>query len=259
MIGKLIIVTSIIVIFVVLVTYQIEEFSNKNYTNTGIMPFEYINFYSYLPYDIISKNKQNKVYDFGNDELNELFRKKFKINHSKVISLIDGLTWSKWTQTNELNKSKKLYNYYMNVIEDMNDALQDDIFKIEDTSYMIIKHYLNRYKVAQENDNTYLLEISVLIYRNNRPLAKHLKVLCLCNNIYTNFLMVKVVGVVPECQLKTSISNYNINNPTGNYSHFIPTEYVKYDLNSYIYDIDDKLTNSQVEMTLYYKLLKDLI
>jgi hypothetical protein len=71
--------------------------------------------------------------------------------------------------------------------------------------------------------------------------------------------MVKVVGVVPECQLKTSIKNYDINNPTGNYSHFIPTEYVKYDLNSYIYDIDDKLTNSQVELTLYYKLLKDLI
>ena len=60
MIGKLIIVTSIIVIFVVLITYQIEEFSNKNYTNTETMPLEYINFYSYLPYDIISKNKENK-------------------------------------------------------------------------------------------------------------------------------------------------------------------------------------------------------
>jgi len=259
MIGKLIIVTFIIIIFVVFVTYQIEDFSNKNYTNSEIIPKEYINFYSYLPYDIISKNKQNKIYDFGNDELNELFRQKFKINHSKVIALIEGLSWSKWSQINELNKSRKLYNYYMNVIEDLNIALKDPIFKIENTSYIIIKHYLNRYKVAQENNNTYILEISVLIYRDKRPLAKHLKVLCLCNNVYTNFLMVKVVGVVPECQLQTTISNYNINNISGNYSYFIPTEYINYDLNSYIYDTNDKLDNSQVELTLYYKLLKDLI
>jgi len=259
MIGKLVIITSVIIIFVVFVKYQIEDFSNKNYTNTNIISPEYSKIYSFLPYDIISKNKENKVYDFGNDELNEKLRKQFKINYAKIIGLIEGFTWSKWIQINELNESDRLYNYYTNVIEDLNNNLKNSDFIIDKTNYLIIKHHLNRYKIAKENLNTFLLDISVLIYREKRPLAKHLKILCICNGVFTNFLMVKVIGVVPECQLKTSINNYDINNPTGNYSHFIPTEYVNYDMNSFIYDTNDKLANSQVEINLYYKLLKDLL
>ncbi len=259
MIGKLIIITSVIIIFVVFVKYQIEDFSDKNYTNTNIISPEYSKIYSYLPYDIISKNKENSVYDFGNDELNEKLRKQFKINYAKVISLIEGFTWSKWLQINEINESERLYNYYINIIEDLNKNLKNPEFMIDNVKYLIIQHHLNRYKIANENSKTYLLDISILIYRENRPLAKHLKILCICNDIYTNFLMVKVIGVVPECQLKTSINNYDINKQTGNYSNFIPTEYINYDMNTFIYDTNDKLANSEVELNLYYKLLKDLL
>lgn len=259
MIGKLIIITSIIVLFVVFVTYQVEDFSNKNYTNTEMISPEYTNFYSYLPYDIISKNKESMMYDFGNDELNEKLKDKFKIDYKKIIKLTEGFTWSKWNQITELNRSVRLYNYYINVIEDFNNSIKDPSFTIDNTNYSIIKHHLNRYKVAEENANTYLLDISILIYREKRPLAKHIKILCLCNGVYTNFLMVKVVGVVPECQIKSSITTYDIHNPIENYSYFIPTEYINYDMNSFIYDTNDKLDNSQIELTLYYKLLKDLL
>jgi len=259
MILKLIIITSVIVIFVVFISYQIEGFSIKNYINTEFISPEYTNIYSYLPYDIISKNKESQIYDFGNDELNELFRKKFNIDYKKIISLTEGINWSKWNEINEINQSTRLYNYYSNVISDLNKTLNKECFKIDNTPYTIIKHHLNKYKIAEDNSNTYLLDISVLLYRQNRPLAKHIKILCVCNGVYTNFLMIKVIGVVPECQLKSSIANCNINNLHDNYSYFIPTEYINYDMNSYIFDLNDKLSNSQVELNLYNKLLKDLL
>ena len=255
MIIKLIIIIIIIAIFLLFVIKQIEGFSNKNYDNTEIVSPEYSNIYSYLPYDIKIKNKDSMIYDYGNDELNEMFKKEFKIDYKKIIALSEGFNWSKWIESDSENSDKRLKNYYTNIINDFDYKLKSDVFKIEDTKYSIIKHYLNRYKIANENKNTYLLDISILIYRPNRPLAKHIKVLCLCNDVFTNFLMVKVVGVVPECQLKSA----TIGSFEPNYSQFIPTEIVNYDMNSFIYDTNDKLANSQVELNLYYKLLKDLM
>lgn len=259
MIIKLIIITVVIISFVIIVTYQLKEpFENKNYTNINEISKDYNNIFSYLPYDIISKNKNDMIFDFGNDELNELFRKKFLIDYKKIISLSEGINWSKWNQINEITLNNKLYNYYLNVIEDFHRTLKDECFKINNDKYDIIQHHLNKYKTSLNNNGTYLLDISVLIYIKNRPLAKHIKILALCNSIYTNFLMVKVIGVVPECQIKTKIATYDINNQEMNYSNFIPTEYINYDLNSYIYDTNDKLANSQVELNIYNKLLKDL-
>jgi len=258
MIINLIIVILVIIIFIIFISYQIEAFTDKNYTNTNMISRDYYSYNSYLPYDIISKNKDDMIYDFGNDELNEIFRKKFKIDYKKVITLSDGITWSKWNEITEVNQSSRLYNYYSNVIDDFSTALNDSCFDINGSKYKIIKHNLKRYKYSLDNTNTNLLDIGILIYRDKRPLAKHIKVLALCNGIYTNFLMIKVVGVVPECQIKTDISNYDINNPNGNYSNFIPTEYIHYDMNSFIYDTNDKLANSEAEATVYYNLLKDL-
>jgi hypothetical protein len=258
MIINLIIVIAVIIIFVIFISYQLESFTDKNYTNTNVISPDYYSYNSYLPYDIISKNKDDVIYDYGNDELNEIFRKKFNIDYKKVITLSDGINWSKWNDVNEINHSTRLYNYYLNVIDDFSKGLNDSCFDINGSKYKIIKHHLKRYKYSLDDSNTNLLDISVLIYRDKRPLAKHIKILAICNGIYTNFLMIKVIGVVPECQLKTSISTYDITNDEDKYSHFTPTEYVNYDMNSFIYDTNDKLANSEAEATVYYNLLKDL-
>ena len=86
MIINLIIVIAVIIIFVIFISYQIEAFADKNYTNTKEISPDYYSYNSYLPYDIISKNKNDVIYDFGNDELNELFRKKFKIDYTGNFS-----------------------------------------------------------------------------------------------------------------------------------------------------------------------------
>ena len=125
MILKLIIIILVIFIFLYFTIYQLEGFSNKNYTNTNVISCEYNNIYSHLPYDIISKDKNDKIYDIGNDELNEIFRKNFNINISKVISLIEGINWSKWFSVNDINYSSNINNYYSNVIEDFSNGLNN--------------------------------------------------------------------------------------------------------------------------------------
>lgn len=261
MILKLIIIILVIFIFLYFTIYQLEGFSNKNYTNTNVISCEYNNIInSHLPYDIISKDKNDKIYDFGNDELNEIFRKIFKIDLSKVVSLIDGINWSKWSNINEVNYSSNVYSYYSNVIEDFSKSLNNNpILFINGTKYNIISSNLNRYKTSIDNSNIYLLDINVIIYRPNRPLAKDIKIFAVCNGIYTNLLLVKVVGVIPECQLKSSdIKQFDLNS-YNNYSEYIPTEIINYDMNSFIFDTNDKLANSQAEYNLYNKLLKDLM
>jgi hypothetical protein len=258
MILKLIIIILVILIFLYFIIYQLEGFSNKNYTNSKVISCEYNNIYSHLPYDIISKDKNDKIYDIGNDELNEIFRNIFKIDISKVISLVDGINWSKWSYINDLNYSSNIYNYYSNVIEDFTIGLNHSSLFINGTKYNIISSNLNRYKTSLDNSNIYLLDINIIIYRPNRPLAKDIKIFAVCNGIYTNLLLVKVVGVIPECQLKsTQINQFDLNS-YNNYSEFIPTEIINYDMNSFIYDTNDKLAKSQAEYNLYNKLLKDL-
>ena len=257
MIIKIIILIILIILFILFISYNLEAFSNKNYTNTNIIPFDYYNYNSYLPYDIISKDKNDKIYDFGNDELNELFNKIYEINLAKIISLIEGIKWSKWNNINEINHSSRLYNYYINAIEDFNKGLNNPLLIINGTKYHIISNNLNRFKESLDNTAIKLLDISIIIYRKNRPLAKDIKLLCVCNGIYTNILMAKVNGVIPEYQLKKDKVIDYCNK--DNYSSFIPTEYINYDMNSFIYDTNDKLANSQASYNLYNNLLKDLI
>ncbi len=73
MIINLIIVIAVIIIFVIFISYQIEAFTDKNYTNTKEISPDYYNYNSYLPYDNSIKNKYDMIYDYGNDELNEIF------------------------------------------------------------------------------------------------------------------------------------------------------------------------------------------
>jgi len=257
MILKLLILILSIIVFLIYINYQIESFScNKNYTNSNINKFSYENpIKSSLPYDIIIKDKNNKMYDLGNDELNLIFKEIFNINLSKVISLIEGINWSKWNNIDELNQTSGLYNYYLNIIQDFKKSLNNSSLIIDGIIYNIISKKLNRYKVSSDNPNIYLLDLNIVIYRPNRPLAKDIKIIAICNGVYTNFLLVKVIGVIPECNLKSEIPIKD----DDNYSEFIPTEIINYDMNSFIYDTNDKLANSQAEYNLYNKLLKDLI
>lgn len=256
---KLIIVIIVIIIFFVVVSKQVEKFSDiKSYVNTNKMPIDYFKINSSLPYDIKSKNENSLIYDYGNDELDEKFIVVFNIQLEKQINLIEGIEWSNWRTVTDLNYDTLLATYYNNTIVHFKNKLNEDCFKLPTTTtnFKILHQTLNRYKISKNNKNIYLLDIDFLIYREKKPLARHVKAIVVCNNNYTSFLMVKVIGVVNE----SALHNNNLISATDNdvYAEFMPEREIIYDPNDYIYDFNDKREKSQIAYNLYNKLLKDL-
>ena len=67
--------------------------------------------------------------------------------------------------------------------------------------------------------------------------------------------MARVIGVINEYNLNKSYDTLNTDN---NYEIFQPEYKYKYDMNSFIYDTNEKLVHSEIEYNLYNKLLKEL-
>jgi hypothetical protein len=258
MILKLIIITILILSLFYLLHISLENFSNKNYINTEIIPFEYNQIYSSVPYDIKLKNENSAFYDYGNDELNEKFAKIFDINNDRLIKYAEGVEWTKWILVNESNYSNKLDSYSNLIINEFNKKLDNPELKLKNNpNFKLIKNKLNRYKTSTDDGDIVLMDIDIIIYRQNRPLARHIKILAVSNSIYVNFLFIKVIGVINECNLNETLIPFDLNNKDL-YTEFVNDKYILYDLNSFIYDTNDRLVNSSIQSQLYYKLLKDL-
>lgn len=254
MILKLLLIIFLIFGLFYLLFVSLEKFSNKNFTNSEEIPIEYNQIYSSIPYDITLKNEKSSYYDYGNDELNEKFIKEFNINQENLIKMIEGIEWREWTNNIEDNIINK---YYKRVMKEFEKKINNKIFRINDynSKYKIINNKLIRYKTSIDNNKIILLDIDVIIHRNNKPLARHIKIIAVSNSIYVNFLMIKVIGVIKECDLTTQLKSIN---DIKNYTEYIPEKQILYDKNSFIFDTNDKLVNSEIEYQLYQKIFKEL-
>ena len=257
MLDKILIIIIILLIFYYIINTNIETFATKQYTNTNIYSWERNNIKSVMPYDIIINNNKNNYYDFGNDELDDKFNNIFNINNEKIIKTIEGIEWSnKWIKPN-LNK-ELLDNYFNKFLMYFNLIITNEYFDLpnsnKDDKFNVINQNLKRYKYDNNNPNTLLLDIELVIYRKNKPLARHLKILVITNGIYNNVIMAKVIGVINECNIEDKYDTLDKNN----YHTFEPEFKYKYDMNSFIYDTNEKLVHSEIEYNLYNKLLKEL-
>jgi hypothetical protein len=255
MLDKILIILLIILIFYYVININIETFATKQYTNTNEYSWERNNIKSSLPYDIILKNNKNTYYDYGNDELDEKFNKIFNIDNDKIIKTIEGIEWSKWILASTSKNKYILDNYFNKFLIYFKMIITSEYFDLpnDDRKYIIKEQILKRYK-STNDDNTLLLDIELLIYRNNKPLARHLKILVITNGIYNNVIMAKVIGVINECSLSKEYETLDEKKK----KKFEPEFKYKYDMNSFIYDTNEKLVHSAIEYNLYNKLLKEL-
>ena len=255
MLDKILIIILILLIFYYIININIETFATKQYKNTNEYSWERNNIKSSLPYDIIIKNNKNLYYDYGNDELDEKFNKIFYIDNEKIIKTIEGMQWSKWILASTSKNKKILDNYFNKFLMYFNTIITSEYFDLpnNDDKYDIKEYILRRYK-STNNGETLLLDIELLIYRKNKPLARHIKILVITNGIYNNVILAKVIGVINECNLT---KKYDTLEDKNNYEIFEPEFKYKYDMNSFIYDTNDKLVNSEIEYNLYNKLLKE--
>jgi hypothetical protein len=267
MLDKILIIILILLIFYYIININIETFATKQYTNTNEYSWERNNIKSSLPYDIILQNNNNLYYDYGNDELDEKFNKIFNINNEKIIKTIEGMEWSKWILASTSKNKKILDNYFNKFLIYFNTIITSEYFDLpgndndndnnndnDNDKYNIKEYILRRYKLCNIED-TLLLDIELLIYRKNKPLARHIKILVITNGIYNNVIMAKVIGVINECNL---MKKYETLDGKNNYQKFEPEFTYKYDMNSFIYDTNEKLVHSAIEYNLYNKLLKEL-
>ena len=256
MLDKILIIILILLIFYYIININIETFATKQYKNTNEYSWERNNIKSSLPYDIIIKNNKNLYYDYGNDELDEKFNKIFYIDNEKIIKTIEGMQWSKWILASTSKNKKILDNYFNKFLMYFNTIITSEYFDLpnNDDKYDIKEYILRRYK-STNNGETLLLDIELLIYRKNKPLARHIKILVITNGIYNNVILAKVIGVINECNLT---KKYDTLEDKNNYEIFEPEFKYKYDMNSFIYDTNEKLVHSAIEYNLYNKLLKEL-
>jgi hypothetical protein len=247
LIYKIIIIILVITVFYFIINSNIESFANKNYTNINEYPSRLIK--SMVPYDITIENDKNNYYDYGNDEMEEKLSKLLKIDNNKIIKTIEGINWGNWIIDNN-------YPYYNQIIIYLKQIIQHNIFNLpnDKNKFNIIKHSLVRYKRNNRDSGILLLEIDILIYRENKPLARHIKFLVKSNGVSHDIIMAKVVGVINECDLKNDYEIYD----KKDYQEFNPEFKYKYDMNSFIYDTNDKLVKSEIEYNLYNKLLKEI-
>jgi hypothetical protein len=260
MLDKILIIFIILFIFYYIINLNIETFATKQYTNTNKYSWDRNNIIkSSLPYDIVLKNNKNSYYDFGNDELDEKFNKIFNIDNDKIIKTIEGMDWNnKWIKPSNSNNKYILDNYFNKFMMYFNLIINNEYFDLandKNNKFNIINQQLKRYKYNINNHDILLLDIELVIYRKNKPLARHLKFLVISNGIYNNVIMAKVIGVINECNLN---KNYDTLDNKDNYEIFQPDYKYKYDMNSFIYDTNEKLVHSEIEYNLYNKLLKEL-
>jgi hypothetical protein len=286
MIIKLIIILIFIFIFYMSIFYVIEKFKG-NYINTNEISVEYNkNLYSTssIPYDIIVKYDNMNIYDYGNDELNMKFLKVFHITYQKEIKYIEGIEWTSW-----INDNSYPYSFIIHEFIHVLNTNKEFRLKRFDDKFQIIRHTLNRYKISKDGNN-HLLDIDIIIYRPHRPTARHVKIICVTSQgMPVEYLLVKIIGVLTQKEIfdykngydyksyelsQKPFFNYSssrenegllympsidteVNN--GEYMEYIPNKIINYELNEFIYDPVDKLTNSAIQSNLYNKLLKDLI
>lgn len=258
MLDKIIIILIIILIFYYLININIETFASKQYTNTNQYSWERNKIDSTLPYDIILKNINNQYYDYGNDELDEKFKKIFNINTDKIIKTIEGIEWGEWIKSENSKNKILLNNYFDKFIIYFNELLLKEKsldLPNDDSKFKIIDEILLKYKINQNDSSILLLDIELVIYRKNKPLARHLKILVITNGIYYNIILVKTIGVINECNLN---KEYGTISEIKDYQEFKPEFKYKYDMNSFIFDTNEKLVHSELEYNLYNKLLKEL-
>jgi hypothetical protein len=256
---KIIIIILIIIGFFIIVKKQVESFTDKNYINTNKYNTNFNKIYSHLPYDIKVKNEKLLIYDYGNDELDEKFSIIYDLNNTKKqIKLIEGINWSSWNLPDNTSYLSSLQNYYIRVIDEFENNLNNPTFNIPNSNskFKIINKTLNRYKKCLSDGNILMLDIDIIIYRDNKPLAKHIKIISTVTPLNLSFLLVKIIGVISQEELyKSKIKSATFND---NFVEFIPERTIIYDNNSFIYDLDDKRANSSLSFNLYNKLLKDL-
>lgn len=287
---KVIIILLIFSLFYLLSNKCIESFSNDdnyfkgfntrlNYRNTGSYPWDRHYIYSSIPTDVEMKYNTTYYYEFGNDEYELRLRNIFKNNCKDLIVAVEGTDWSNWinprciiskdSACGGLNKDivydnyNKVFNYIASKINDSNDLmLPDDVLSKKKIKIQIVHDILKRYRLNNTQNDYMMIDIEMILYRQNKLHGKHVKFYAITNGDIVNIIVAKILGIVTEDNigLHPVLPNDNVNDINNNFGIFIPEKNIalSYDreISDYneIFESSEKLSESLLEEQLIDKL-----
>lgn len=293
---KIFILILILCIFYVLSIKCIEKFTDQdnyfkayntriNYRNTGLYPWDRHFIYNSLPNDINMKYNTAYYYEFGNDEYELRLRNIFKNDCKKLIVAVEGTNWSNWINprciistsenscTSEITKDlvveyyNKVFTFISNKINDSNSLmLPDDLLSERKVKIQIVHDILKRYRFNTDHKDYLMIDIEMILYRENKQHGKHVKFYVITNGIDINIVVVKILGLVAEDQIAMHpvLAKDAYDDLNKNFSVFIPEGFkeskvkLEYDRNNIdyneIYEGTEKLMDSLLEEKLYNKL-----
>jgi hypothetical protein len=250
MILKILIIIFIIIIFYLIINYNYEYFID-NSRNTNEYSWERNEINSSLPYDIKLKNKESNLYDYGNDEYERKLKEIFDISTLKNITVIESCNWSEWINANKMQNKSEITNYYNNIYKYISNKINNsDLLKLPNNDNILIHH--DKLIRIKKNNSYYMFDIEMVLYRNKKPLGKHIKFIVVSNNITITVIFVKIIGVINEYNLNNVI---NAINEEDNYTPYTSIKKIYPDMSTFVYEGNDKLVNSQIDYAIYKKLL----
>lgn len=249
------------------------------YNNRGELPWNRHTINSSIPYDVtVKKEASNAFYfEFNNAEYESRLKEIFKNNCEELIIATEGNNWSKWINPkklktdddNDLREIDKILKYYNNIFEIVEKKLNDtDIMDLQGDinnpkKIQIVHDIMKRYRYNIDNNNFYIFDIEMILYRPGKLQGKHIKIVATTNGVTVNIIVIKIIGVISEDNivLYPYTGTDTLNKKNMEYDIFTPTEFGKIVSSETDYDTIlsglDKNINSEVERIMYDKLLND--
>ena len=137
----------------------------------------------------IDLNKDDKnsayYYEFSNEKYLEILIDMFKPHSNEKYILLRNKEWEFYIDDKITGIYNKAYQYISNKISENTPDVQ------------IVHDLLNKYKIDIEN-NQYILDIDMILYRNYKMNGKHVNFLVYVDNVKEIMLNIEIKGVVGE-------------------------------------------------------------
>jgi len=249
------------------------------YNNRGDLPWNRHSISSSVPYDITVKEEASNAfyYEFNNADYELRLKDIFKNKCEELIIATDGNKWSKWIDPKilkednekdkvEIDKILKYYDMIFNIVKDKlnNTDIMDLPGDVNNPKKIQIVHdIMNRYRYNIDNNNYYIFDIEMILYRAGKLQGKHIKIIATTNGVVVNIIVVKIIGVISEDNivLYPYTGTDILNKKNMEFDIFTPTKFGNTISTETDYDTIlsglDKTVNSEVEQIMYDKLLQD--
>lgn len=212
------------------------------YDNQGNKPWQHHDVQGSLPVDHVVKFNKAYYYEYDNKKYTDRLKTALAVPCSLLADAVNDSSWSIPYSLNQENRENLDSNATQEVTQEVNDAykacIENVATKLNKSPAMVLPGYIDKteedgsassadiqvvhdimksYRKHLKEKSMYLVEMELLLYRENKFEGKHIKLSCTAKFLpnkkvwFTNAVAVDLIGVVPEDQI--ALFPVNASNP----------------------------------------------